>query len=407
MGLSTAARPDSATDLPQFVRWNGSDLGHVQHHVNARGGLVALTGCLALALTGCSSADRSTGSGATGSGATDSVEREAAALRPDVVPFPDVVVLGPNGPAQPAAQVVAMESGDLVGARWRLLDPTDDFTPYYGDSELFVSVTFDGRRWAVRDCSLDLSAPGTAGEHVDITGEWEAAPDPDPGASCVFKPNAGGWMEFLESGPRLQRAGGALVLSRTAYRAEWDPDLLLDVPVALKSLPAEVARANQAWTEAVGSSGLAYDYQPLESPEDALDTAHAVVLGDITGAQPRGGAGNGPDRVAIRAKVREVFADAGDLRVGDAFEFSVETGPGNRAQIEDGPQPGGPVLLVLGDHEGTLTPYPDGVWLQGVAGPINPHVPLTEMKPGWRYQDSVEAMAAEMRYAAHRVDARP
>lgn len=330
--------------------------------------------------------------------ATDSGEPVSV---PPTVPFPDLIALGPGGAGVPTDQVAAMEKSTLVDTRWRVLDPTNVLLPYYEASDLFVSLVFDGERWSVRDCGLEMSAPGTAeGGQVRISGAWEAVLDPDPGASCVFVGNAGGWMEFLEAGPAIASSGDVLLLSRTALTGSWDPGALMPVPVAVTTVPRAVARANDAWTATIRRDGIQYDYQPLASPEDALARAGAVLTGEVTGtAYLRGGQ---EDRLRVDVEVDEVFAGAPDLGPGDLLSIEFDVNRPSRDQIQQAPEPGGPVLLVLDTWRDGYAPHVDGFWLQGLEGPVNPRAPLAELAPDWTYRDSVEALVHEVRAAAAR-----
>lgn len=320
---------------------------------------------------------------------------------PPTVPFPDQVLLGPGGAGLPTGAATPADAAALMNTRWRVLDPTNRLLPHYEASDLIVSLVFDGDRWSVRDCDLKMSAPGTVdGGRARITGEWEAVPDPDPGASCAHTANAGGWVEFLGSGPFVAVSGDSLLLSRTALVSPWDPGSLMPVPVAVTSTPRTVARANDAWTETIRNDGLDVDYGPLASPEDALAIDGGVLAGEVTGTTylPEGQ----QHRLRIDVEVAEVFAGPPEVDPGDNVSIVIEVNRMSRERIEQSPEPEGPVLVVFGPWRDAYTPVVDGLWLQGVDGPVSPRVSLEQLAPGWTYRESVEAMVHEVRYAAAR-----
>lgn len=319
------------------------------------------------------------------------------ALSP-VVPFPAVIVLGPDGRGAPGPDPEAMDADDLVGTTWRVLDPAAGMEPYYADSDLFASLTFDGSRWAVRDCGLDLSAPGTAGEQVRITGEWELGPDPDPGAACASAANSGGWVDFMGGHPWISRSGQTLVLSRDALGDSWAPDDLLPVPVGLTSVPLDVREANDEWTRVVSSGGIVVDYQPLASPEDALARADAVVVAEITATELITGVSDGVDRLGLRATVTEVIS--GDVREGEEVRLVIETNPPQAEALEEAPAPRGAALLVLRETGDRYVPFVDGLWLDGVDGPVGPRSGVDDLPPAWAYPDTVQSLTHDLRNAA-------
>lgn len=353
-----------------------------------------MVGALVVTLTACSASEEDRQL------VQDTESGERVSL-PPTVPFPDLVLLGPDGAGVPSGEVTAMDESALVDTRWRVLDPTNLLLPYYEASDLLVSMVFDGDRWSVRDCGLDMSAPGRVeDQRVLITGEWEAVPDPDPGASCAHAANSGGWKEFLDAGPAIGSSGDALLLSRTALEGPLDAGTLMPVPVAVTSVPRAVARANDAWTATIRSDGMEYDYQPLGSPEDALADAGAVVAGEVSGTAYLPEAQQ--DRLRVDVKVDEVLAGAHGIGPGDSLSVVLAVNRPSRERIEQAPEPGGPVLLVIEALGDTYAPHVDGLWLQGVAGPVNPRAPLDELAPDWTYRESVEAMVHELRHAAAR-----
>ncbi|MGB3829857.1 MAG: hypothetical protein WA962_13890 [Ornithinimicrobium sp.] len=292
----------------------------------------------------------------------------------------------------------------MRGNVWRLLDPTADFTPYFPQNNDFDSLVFDGEQWQVRACGLDMRATGTGTGYVEISGDWESFPDPDPGASCVYEPNAAGWIEFLESGPTIHRSGETLVLRRPLEIVSWQPGEAIQVPYDLDTVPIETTDDNESWAKTLYAAGPHYDYAPLESPQDALIRADAVIAGEIVGTQWTPGFARDDVHVKIEVDVHEILSDSSaSVDPTDRIVVSLARSASARETVENGPYPGGPVLLVLAKDEGGWRPFIDGLWLDGSRGPVNPAVPLAELAQEWQYRGSVQSMVADIR----RIAARP
>jgi hypothetical protein len=325
------------------------------------------------------------------------------ARRPDrasLVPFPDVVVLGTGRGARLTGDLTTPERDSVANTRWRVLDPTADLEPYYAGSDTFVSLTMEGGEWRVRDCGLDLRAAGTLTDRIELTGDWHQVEDPDPGAACAAQPNASGWMEFLGSRPVAHRAGNALVLSRTEGISTLDPGDLLPVPVAVDAVDVHAAAATAGWAQAVGSGGPVYDYDPLASPEDAVERADLVVAGDVLRADPPTGSA-GDQSVTLTIRVTEVIW--GNASTGQEVPVKIAVGPTALDAIREAPQPAGPVVAVLVAGDGSAyVSFVDGLWLQGPDRPVSTHAELQSLPDGWRYRDTVESITADLRHAARR-----
>lgn len=78
-----------------------------------------------------------------------------------------------------------------------------------------IQLSFDGQQVSVRGCGLDMQAPGTVDGTVQVLGDWQVEPDPDPGIACVWHEWLGQdrWREFLGAGPTVASDGPILVLS--------------------------------------------------------------------------------------------------------------------------------------------------------------------------------------------------
>lgn len=155
----------------------------------------------------------------------------------------------------------------------------------------------------------------------------------------------------------------------------------------------EALEANQRLVDAIGSSGIAVDYQPLVSPYEAME-APLVVVGDIRSVRLEGGDA-GPE-VRMVVDVTRHLAGAEEPAAVEA-SFSV----GGRFGLSQGDLDAvrGPVLLVIGnlvpDDGGVPRAYPfvDGAWFDVPTGIDGPYVDYADLEGYWPPAEDAEELA--------------
>lgn len=171
------------------------------------------------------------------------------------------------------------------------------------------------------------------------------------------------------------------------------PPLTTGEPTGGPATVQDQRAANLTFLEAVRRSGLAIDYEPLESPEWVLTHSERVLVGDVQAVRAE------DDDFVLTIGVRQRIPDGpGPAHV----DLRVVAGPGHSLPQTDLDAVGGPVVaMVSADSAGApsdeaLTPYPDGLWLDVPDGVGNPYLDWASMPPAWPQADSVADVAATL-----------
>lgn len=159
----------------------------------------------------------------------------------------------------------------------------------------------------------------------------------------------------------------------------------------------DTLEANQRFLEAIRSSGLSVDYQPMDSPAWAVSDGRQVLAGEVSGVRARG------DDVVVTVQVRQAIPDA---HVAGRVDAVLRSGTLRGLTAADLDLVSGPVLLALPDQPlpadpaPEVWPYSDGFWLAVPDGIGNPYVDYSEMRSGWPAVNSIEELAGVLERAA-------
>lgn len=193
---------------------------------------------------------------------------------------------------------------------------------------------------------------------------------------------------------------GAVVVSQWGGAGPSPDDLApaehtLSTPTVSEPSPEPTAAtdqlaANQRFLEAIRSSGIALDYEPMESPEWAVSGGRQALVGEVLGVRASG------DGFVVSVGVRQTIPDAFGF---EEVDVRVSSGTLHDLTQTDLDAVGGPVLVVLpiGRSDAptpeVFNPHTDGFWLDVPDGIGNPHVSWADMTPAWPQVDSVAELA--------------
>lgn len=154
--------------------------------------------------------------------------------------------------------------------------------------------------------------------------------------------------------------------------------------------PVDTLAANQRFLDGIQASGVAFDYEPMESPGWAVGGGRQVLVGEVEGVRASG------DHFVVTVEVEQAIPEAQVAEHVDAF---LNVGTLHDLTQADLDAVGGPVLLALPDQPRNVHLMPkvfpavDGFWLDVPDGIGNPYVDYAEMRPDWPPVDSVDELS--------------
>lgn len=161
------------------------------------------------------------------------------------------------------------------------------------------------------------------------------------------------------------------------------------VPTAV----VDTLAANQRFLDGIRASGLAFDYEPMPSPEWAVTGGRQVLVGEVDGVRASG------DHFVVTVVVQQAIPDTHVAERVDAF---LNVGSLHNLTAADLDAVGGPVLVALpdqplpADSPPEVWPYVDGFWLAVPDGIHSPYVDYSEMRSDWPPMGSVEELAGAL-----------
>lgn len=163
----------------------------------------------------------------------------------------------------------------------------------------------------------------------------------------------------------------------------------------LEETAAEALEANERLVEAIFTSGIQLDYQPLASPQEAM-AAPLVVVGQVRSARVASGDA-GPEVRLVVDVTRHVAGDEHLSTVETAFNI----GNGFDLAQRELDEVRGPVLLVVDNllpQDGSDNPrlaysHVDGAWFDVPGGIAGPYVRYDQMHDDWPQASSVVELA--------------
>lgn len=168
-----------------------------------------------------------------------------------------------------------------------------------------------------------------------------------------------------------------------------DTSTATSVPTAV----VDTLSANQRFLDGIRASGLAFDYEPMESPEWAVTGGRQVLVGEVGGVRASG------DHVVVTVDVQQAIPDT---YVAERVDVLLNVGSLHDLAAADLDAVGGSVLVALPDQPlpadtaPEVWPYVDGFWLEVPDGIGNPYVDYSEMRSDWPSVGSVDELAGAL-----------
>lgn len=155
----------------------------------------------------------------------------------------------------------------------------------------------------------------------------------------------------------------------------------------------DTLEANQRFLDGIRASGLAFEYEPMQSPGWAVTGGRQVLVGEVASVRARG------DDFLVTVEVEQAVPDA---YVAGRVDALLRSGSSHDLTVADLDAVGGQVLVALpdqplpADSPPEVWPYVDGFWLDVPDGIGNPYVDYSQMESGWPPVGSVGELAGAL-----------